>query len=99
MERQPWLAIDPKGLIGEPAYETGSWLRNPYPQLLEMPQPGRMLARRIDQFAEELGFDRARVRDWAVAQAVLAAWWGMEDSGYISDTALRIAELLAAIKV
>src|SRR5262249_34292324 len=28
-QRQPWLAIDPKGLIGEPAYETGALLRNP----------------------------------------------------------------------
>src|SRR5438128_12681264 len=61
--RQPWLAIDPKGLIGEPAYEVGAWLRNPLPQLLHMPQPGRILARRVDQFAEELGLERTRVRD------------------------------------
>src|SRR5262249_48229170 len=33
-EREPWLAIDPKGLVGEPAYEPGSWLRNWLPKLL-----------------------------------------------------------------
>src|SRR5713101_9176579 len=27
-ERAPWLAIDPKGVVGEPAYETGALLRN-----------------------------------------------------------------------
>ncbi len=27
-ERAPWLAIDPKGVIGEPAYEMGALLRN-----------------------------------------------------------------------
>ena len=59
-ERQPWLAIDPKGVVGEPVYETGALLRNPWPDLLSLPDPGRILARRVDQLAEELGFDRAR---------------------------------------
>ncbi len=98
-QREPWLAIDPKGLIGEPAYETGALLRNPLPQLLEYPQPGRVLARRVDQLAEELGFDRARLRGWGVAQAVLSAWWSFEDFGEISDSTIACAELLAEIKV
>jgi streptomycin 6-kinase len=96
-EREPWLAIDPKGVVGEAVYETGSWLRNPMPQLLDMPYPGRILARRIDQFSEQLGFGRARIRDWALAQAMLSAWWSMEDSGELSVFAITCAELLAAI--
>ncbi len=95
--RQPWLAIDPKGLIGEPAYEVGALLHNPLPDLLEAPQPGRLLRRRVDQLAEELGFDRARVRSWGVAQAVLAAWWTVEDHGHVWDAALTCAKLLAEI--
>jgi streptomycin 6-kinase len=98
-ERRPWLAIDPKGVIGEPVYETGALLRNPLPGLLNMPQPGRILARRVDQLSEELGFDRARVRDWALAQAVLSVWWGIEDSDQVSEASLTCAELLAALKV
>ena len=98
-QREPWLAIDPKGLVGEPAYETGALLRNPLPQLLELPQPGRVLARRVNQLAEKLGFDRARVRGWGLAQAVLSAWWSVEDFGVVSDTAIACAELLASIKV
>ncbi|HEV2473881.1 MAG TPA: aminoglycoside phosphotransferase family protein, partial [Chthonomonadales bacterium] len=97
-QRSPWLAIDPKGLIGERAYETGSLLRNPYPELLDYPEPGRVLARRIDQLSEELGFDRARIRNWAVAQAVLSAWWGIEDFGATPMEMMAISELLAAIK-
>jgi streptomycin 6-kinase len=96
--RRPWLAIDPKGVVGEPAYETAACLHNPQPQLLNMPQPGRVLARRVDQLAEELNLDRARVRGWGLAQAVLAAWWGVEDGGHVWDAALGCAELLAAIK-
>ena len=60
-ERQPWLALDPKGLVGEPAYEVGALLRNPMPGLLTLPQPERILTRRVDQLAEELGFERGRV--------------------------------------
>jgi len=96
-QRLPWLAIDPKGLVGEPAYETGALLRNPLPGLLQMPQPARVLARRIDQLAEELGLDRARIHGWGLAQAVLSAWWNVEDEGAIGSEAMACAELLASL--
>ncbi len=95
--RQPWLALDPKGLVGEPAYEVGALLRNPMPQLLKLPQPGRILARRIDLLAAELDIERARIRGWALAQAVLSAWWSIEDHGYGWEAAIACAELLAAL--
>ena len=104
-ERQPWLAIDPKGVVGERAYETGSWLRNWLPDLLRQENPRRILARRIDQFADELGFDRVRIRDWALAQAVLSGWWCIEDLSVeerMQDDSwrpvLQCAELLASIR-
>jgi len=97
--QQRWVAIDPKGLIGEPAYETGAILHNFLPDLLQQPQPGRILARRVDQFSEELGFERARVRGWGIYEAVLSAWWTIEDSDQVWDEALVCAELLAKIRV
>ena len=97
-ERQPWLAIDPKGLVGEPAYEVGAILRNPMPELLTRPQPGHILARRVDQLAEELGFERARVLGWGLAQAVLAAWWSYEDHGHGWERWIACAELLSALE-
>lgn len=98
-ERQPWLAIDPKGLIGEPAYEVGALLRNALPEHLTSHQLARILTRRVDQLAEELHVDRARVRGWGLAQAVLSEWWCIEDSGHLCDANLTCAQLLAAIKV
>jgi len=97
-ERAPWLGIDPKGVIGEPAYETGALLRNRLPNLLDAPQAVRVLTRRIDQLSEQLNLDRTRVRNWAMAQAVLSVWWTIEDGGRISDDDLTCAELLALIK-
>lgn len=98
-EREPWLAIDPKGVIGEPAYEIGAWLRNPLLHLLKESDLKRMLERRIAQFSEELGFDRTRLRDWAFAQAVLSAWWSIEDHGSDWHTGMiTLIEVLSTIK-
>lgn len=93
-----WLAIDPKGVVGEPAYEIGAFLRNRLPEPLPNPEAGRLTERRIAQFAAELGFERVRVRGWALAQAVLSAWWSMEDHGYGWEPMVGLAELIAAMK-
>ncbi len=93
-EREPWLALDPKGIAGEPAYEVGALLRNQIPRLLASPNPASAMARRVDILADELGFDRARLAGWGVAQAVLSAWWSIEDHGYGGEEAITCAELL-----
>ena len=67
------------------------------PQLLDLPDPRRVLARRADQLAEELGLDRSRVRGWGVAQAVLAACWALEDHGRGWEPWVRCAEHLTAL--
>ncbi len=97
-ERQPWLAIDPKGLVGEPEYEVGALLRNPMPQLLAMPHPERVLDRRLRVLSEMLGFDRERLRAWGLAQAVLAAWWSLEDHGRGWETWIACAMLLDRLR-
>ncbi len=100
-ERQPWLAIDPHGVVGEAEYEIGALIRNPVPQILFEPEPGRILKRRMDQLADELGFDRRRIYGWAMAQAVLSAWWTVEDSdGNVDDEFYRFldfTEVLASL--
>jgi len=97
-QRQPWLAIDPKGLVGEPAYEVGALLWNPMPQIFTRPNLKQILARRLDQLAEELELDRARLWRWGVAQAVLSAWWDYEDNVSGWQTMLTFTEHLLAAK-
>ena len=94
-EREAWLAVDPKGVIGEPAYETGSILRNFWPDILTVPNPKRLMARRIDQFAAELGFERERIYSWAFSQAVLSVIWNVEDNREIEDEGLYFVALLS----
>jgi streptomycin 6-kinase len=95
--REPWLAIDPKGVVGEPAYDTAALLHNPV-KVLATPRPGKVMERRIALLSEELGLDRERVRGWGLAQAVLAAYWGLEDGGQVWGEALVFAELLSALR-
>jgi len=96
-EREPWLAIDPKGVIGEPAFETGALLRNFWPDILSVANPKLLLARRIDQLAAELSLDRERIYHWGFSQAVLSTLWGLEDTGKLSSEGLYFVELLESL--
>jgi streptomycin 6-kinase len=98
-EREPWLAIDPKGVIGEPVFETGALLRNFWPDILSVADPKSLTARRIDQLSASLGFDRERIYSWSFSQAVLSVVWDIEDTGKLEDERLYFVELLNAIKV
>ena len=97
-DRRPWLAIDPKGLVGEPAADAAALLRNPRGRLLAMPDAGRVLARRVDVLCDELPLERARVTGWAVVLAAVAACWAAEDGDARSvERWARCAELLARV--
>ena len=93
--RQPWLAIDPKGVLGEPAYEIGALLRNPIQRLKHTSDLKSLFTRRIDQLHELLGFDKQRMLGWGMAQMVLGAWWANEDSDEMFPLWIHCAELLA----
>jgi streptomycin 6-kinase len=94
-DRAGWLAIDPKGVLGEPAFEVGPLLLNPWPQLLRWPDPARILSRRVDQLAAGLAVPADRVRSWGFAFAALSAAWTDEDGGGQNAHALRVAELVS----
>ncbi|MFE6974052.1 aminoglycoside phosphotransferase family protein [Streptomyces sp. NPDC057682] len=74
--REPWLAVDPKGLAGDPAYDGGTFLKTRAPVLIAAGDVRAGLERALDVFTEASGLDRGRVRRWAQFQAVQAAFWG-----------------------
>ena len=91
-ERAPWLAIDPKGVVGAPEFDVCAFLRN---ELLSQPESESVLARRIDQFAEELEFQRERAAAWGLVEATLSAAWHYEDHGRLGDSDREYVELMA----
>lgn len=92
--RQPWLAIDPKGIVGDPTYETGPLLLNLWEDLYPVSDPTAILARRIAWLAEDLGLERERVRLWGIARLVLSAVWSAENNGSGWRRAIELAEVL-----
>ncbi len=94
-----WRVIDPKGVAGEPAYEVGALLRNPFTTIFDEPHLDRITARRLDILAETLAMDRERLRQWSLAQAVLSAWWSYEDGGDPADwqPTMHLAAVLAEL--
>lgn len=73
-----WLAIDPKGIVGEREFEIGAFLRNPF-SVVEDPQKTKEIANKLDLIIELTGFDRQRVLSWCIIQAVLCVCWYGED--------------------
>ena len=73
-EREPWLVIDPKGVVGDPAYEPAVMLWNSHAGVGARDAADR-LAARLDILAEMLCHDRRRMAAWGFAQAVLSACW------------------------
>jgi streptomycin 6-kinase len=96
-QRAPWLAIDPHGLVGDPVFEVGAFFGNPF-DLLDRPDPARLLERRTHILAERLGFDRQRVIAWGLAYQVLSAVWSAENGGTNWRRAVGAAGLLASMR-
>lgn len=84
-----WLAIDPKGVIGERGYDFANIFCNPDAKVAL--SPGR-LARTLDVVADAAGLERARLLRWALAYAGLSAAWSLED-GDDPAGALAVAEI------
>jgi streptomycin 6-kinase len=92
-QREPWLALDPKGIVGDPTYEVATYLCNPMQGITTWPDLPRVLRRRIDQFHDRLGLDRERMRGWGIAHAILSAAWTYE-TGEIAHDVLAVAQAL-----
>jgi streptomycin 6-kinase len=78
-ERQPWLVIDPKPFVGDPAYDATQHLLNHAERVIA--NPGRV----IEGFASMLNIDAARVHGWLFARAAA------EPRDQWSEASLRLA--------
>lgn len=87
-----WLAIDPKGLIGDRGYDYANLLCNP--DLATAVTPGR-IARQVQVVAQAADLDPTRTLQWLLAYAGLSASWTLSD-GDNPAGALQIAEISAA---
>ena len=100
-----WLVIDPKGVIGPVGYEVGPLMLNPWNSISDRISPAlsfvegfrRRAERRVSILAERLGWEHETIIKWSTAQAVLSAWWNIQDD-MNGDYAIQCAEIFSEMK-
>lgn len=84
-----WLAIDPKGLLGERYFDYANIFCNPDEQIATKPGRLEKQAHLISQLA---GLDYQRLLQWILAYAGLSAAWHLEE-GTNASLALEVVGL------
>ena len=87
-----WLAIDPKGLMGERCFDYANIFYNPDPWTAGS---RRRLMRQVKVVTEAAHAEGRRLLEWIVAWGGLSAAFSIED-GQSPDGALAVADLAAA---
>ena len=90
-----WLAIDPKALLGDPAYELANVFINPERGQAIAADPKRIAAR-ADILTQRLGYPRKRILGWAAAHAALSACWLLAEGNSIANQLACLPHLLSA---
>ncbi|MFF9900685.1 aminoglycoside phosphotransferase family protein [Streptomyces longispororuber] len=85
-DREPWLAIDPKPLAGDPGFDLWPGLNN-----LFDPDDVRW---RFDAMTEVLGLDRERALAWTLGRVLQNALWEVEDGRPLPEEDLVLARRL-----
>lgn len=93
--REPWLAIDPKPLAGDPGFELLPAIRNRWEELVTAGAAARGVRYRFDLLTEVLGLDRHHASAWTLARVLQEVQWDVEDGARAVDPVLRtIADAL-----
>jgi streptomycin 6-kinase len=91
-----WRVIDPKGLIGDPAFEVANIFRNPLGMdalVFDQARIGRL----ADQFARHFGWERERIVKWAVVLTAISAVWNASEGNAAEWEQKMLPGLLVAI--
>ncbi|MFD7508206.1 aminoglycoside phosphotransferase family protein [Streptomyces sp. NPDC059853] len=77
-EREPWLAIDPKPLAGDPCFDLLPALHNRFAEITAAPDPRRAVRRRFDLMTATAALDRDRAVAWTLARILQNGLWAAE---------------------
>jgi len=92
--REPWLAIDPKGLAGDPEYDVVPTIWNRPDELMLAADPHAAVRRRVDLVCDVAGLDRERAYRWTLVRCVEDLLWRMDNDPDPAAPHLLIAEAL-----
>ncbi|MEJ3652788.1 aminoglycoside phosphotransferase family protein [Actinomycetes bacterium KLBMP 9759] len=95
-EREPWLAIDPEPLAGDPGFDLWPALNSGWQEVVvPSGDVGRTVLRRFDQLTDALGLDRRRAAGWTLGRVLQNGLWDVEDGNAALDPAqVALARIL-----
>ena len=93
-EREPWLAIDPNGMAGDPAYEVAPLLGQLCSRLAAEPDPRGIVLAVLAAFADGAGVDGERARRWAQVYLVEQALWCRQHQPDVVTYVDRLGDLV-----
>jgi streptomycin 6-kinase len=92
-DREPWLAIDPESLAGDPAFDLLPALDSRWERVAG--DVDRTILRRFDQLTEAIGGDRERAVGWTLGRVLQNALWDVEDGKRaLEPSQVAVAEVL-----
>ena len=89
-QREPWLAIDPKPLAGDPGFELLPALRNRWDEALASGDPARATRYRFDLMVDVVGLDHDRALGWTLGRVLQDCLWDVED-GEVALNPIQVA--------
>jgi streptomycin 6-kinase len=96
-EREPWLAIDPKPLAGDPGFELLPALWNRWDEVITDGDVPRAVLRRFDFMVDALGLDPRRAAGWTLGRVLQNFLWDVEDGDrMLYEVLIRVAEAVRA---
>ncbi|MFE0150840.1 aminoglycoside phosphotransferase family protein [Nonomuraea sp. NPDC059007] len=93
--REPWLAIDPKPLAGDPGFDLWPALDNRWDDVVATGDVHRAVRRRFDLLVDRLALDPKRAAGWTYGRLLQNALWDVQDGETeLDEDQLAIAEAL-----
>jgi streptomycin 6-kinase len=90
-----WLAIDPKGVLGDPGFDAANMFYNPLDRD-DLCRDPRRIAHMAEIFASTLGQTPPAILDHAIAYGCLSASWHHEDANAVEES--RELSIVMAIR-
>ncbi|MFD4341996.1 aminoglycoside phosphotransferase family protein [Streptomyces anulatus] len=94
-QREPWIAIDPEPLAGDPGFDLWPALDSRWDDVVAKGDTPRIVRRRFDLLTDVLGLDRARATGWTLGRLLQNSLWDIDDGETrLAPSSVTIAESL-----
>lgn len=93
-----WLAIDPKGVLGDPGFDAANWFYNPLDRD-DLCMSAERISLMAELFGKTLNQPPAAILDHAIAYGCLSASWHAEDDNIEDEEReLSVAKAIRSVR-